>query len=162
MASYSFVTIWRIEAPIESVYDAIEKSERWPSWWKGVVDVKKLKEGDEDGVGSVYRYTWKSFLPYKLIFETTTTVVDRPHRLEGEASGELAGSGRWRIAQKGEVTTVRYDWQIKTTKAWMNLLAPIARPIFAWNHDVVMRQGGEGLARLLSARLISNKNKSLS
>ena len=37
----------------------------------------------------------------------------------------------------------------------MNLLAPMARPLFAWNHAYSMRQGGEGLARLLRARLIS-------
>ena len=37
----------------------------------------------------------------------------------------------------------------------MNLLAPIARPIFAWNHDHVMRNGAEGLARLLGARLVT-------
>jgi hypothetical protein len=43
---------------------------------------------------------------------------------------------------------------VKTTEWWMNLLAPIARPLFAWNHDVVMRQGGEGLARLLGTRLL--------
>ena len=36
----------------------------------------------------------------------------------------------------------------------MNLLAPLARPIFEWNHDVVMRRGAEGLARLLGARLV--------
>jgi hypothetical protein len=36
----------------------------------------------------------------------------------------------------------------------MNLLAPLARPIFEWNHDVIMRQGGEGLARLLDVRLV--------
>lgn len=35
----------------------------------------------------------------------------------------------------------------------MNLLAPVARPLFAWNHDVVMTWGGEGLARLLGAHL---------
>jgi hypothetical protein len=37
----------------------------------------------------------------------------------------------------------------------MNLLAPLARPVFAWNHDVVMRWGGEGLARLLGTRLVA-------
>jgi hypothetical protein len=37
----------------------------------------------------------------------------------------------------------------------MNLLAPIARPIFAWNHDYVMRNGAQGLARLLDARLLT-------
>jgi hypothetical protein len=36
----------------------------------------------------------------------------------------------------------------------MNVLAPVARPLFAWNHDHVMRSGGEGLARLLGARLL--------
>jgi hypothetical protein len=37
----------------------------------------------------------------------------------------------------------------------MNAFAPIARPIFRWNHNVVMRQGGECLADLLGARLLA-------
>jgi hypothetical protein len=36
----------------------------------------------------------------------------------------------------------------------MNLLAPIARPVFKWNHDYVMQRGGEALARRLGARLV--------
>jgi hypothetical protein len=36
----------------------------------------------------------------------------------------------------------------------MNALAPLARPVFVHNHDVIMRRGAEGLARLLDARLI--------
>jgi len=31
----------------------------------------------------------------------------------------------------------------------MNLLAPVAGPTFAVNHDHLMRNGGEGLASLL-------------
>jgi hypothetical protein len=27
-------------------------------------------------------------------------------------------------------------------------LEPLARPLFKWNHDAVMKQGGEALARL--------------
>jgi hypothetical protein len=34
------------------------------------------------------------------------------------------------------------------------VLAPAVRPLFAWNHDVVMRWGGEGLARLLGTPLL--------
>jgi hypothetical protein len=37
----------------------------------------------------------------------------------------------------------------------MNLLAPVARPIFAWNHDYVMRNGADGLSRLLGATLLA-------
>jgi hypothetical protein len=38
----------------------------------------------------------------------------------------------------------------------MNLLSPIARPVFEWNHDWVMRNGGEGLAALLGCRLLAS------
>jgi hypothetical protein len=48
---------------------------------------------------------------------------------------------------------VRYDWKVETTKAWMNFLAPVARPFFSWNHDVVMGWGGEGVARQLGVPL---------
>jgi hypothetical protein len=37
----------------------------------------------------------------------------------------------------------------------MNLLAPLARPAFKGNHDYVMRNGGEGIAKLLGAKLIA-------
>jgi hypothetical protein len=39
---------------------------------------------------------------------------------------------------------VLYEWNVATTKPWMNLIAPIARPVFQWNHDWVMSRGGEG------------------
>jgi hypothetical protein len=38
----------------------------------------------------------------------------------------------------------------------MNLLAPLARPIFAVNHDYVMRNGGAGLEKLLGERLLAS------
>jgi hypothetical protein len=34
---------------------------------------------------------------------------------------------------------------------WMNLLAPFAAPVFGWNHDRLMKAGGEGLAQRLGA-----------
>jgi hypothetical protein len=37
----------------------------------------------------------------------------------------------------------------------MNAIAPFARPVFAWNHHAVMKQGGFGLARQLDARLVA-------
>jgi hypothetical protein len=65
--------------------------------------------------------------------------------MEGDAVGELTGTGRWRLFEQGGTTAVTYEWNVRTTKAWMNALAPVARPIFEWNHDYVMRRGGEGL-----------------
>jgi hypothetical protein len=31
----------------------------------------------------------------------------------------------------------------------------VGRPVFAWNHDRVMRAGGEGLAARVGARLLT-------
>jgi uncharacterized protein YndB with AHSA1/START domain len=156
VAEYRFLTTWLIEADRERVWDAIYESERWPEWWRGVLEAEELAEGDEDGVGRRGRYVWKSKLPYRLEFFVRTTKVERPFLLEGDATGELTGVGRWRLFERGGVTAVLYEWNVSTTRAWMNLLAPIARPIFAVNHDYVMRNGGEGLAELLGARLLAS------
>ena len=53
------------------------------------------------------------------------------------------------------MTAALYEWNVHTTRAWMNLLTPLARPIFAVNHDYVMRNGGRGLAKLLNVSLLA-------
>jgi uncharacterized protein YndB with AHSA1/START domain len=154
MPGYRFLTTWCLEAPINPVWDAIYDSERWPEWWRGVERVVELAPGDEEDIGQRAAYTWRSRLPYELTFEVELTRKEAPHLLAGEASGELTGTGTWRISEGGGLTTVLYEWDVRTTRPWMNRLAPIARPVFAWNHDWVMKRGGEGLARLLDARLV--------
>jgi uncharacterized protein YndB with AHSA1/START domain len=153
MAQYSFVTEWRIESPIADVWTAILDSLRWPEWWKGVRRVVELAPGDERGLGNIRRYTFRSALPYDLMFDMRLTQIEPPHVLIGTASGELQGEGRWRLTEAGpNATHVRYEWDVRTTQAWMNLLAPLARPVFAWNHDRIMRWGEEGLSRYLRTR----------
>ncbi|MGA8219210.1 MAG: SRPBCC family protein [Solirubrobacterales bacterium] len=155
MAEYRFLTTWLLESPLERVWDAIYESERWPEWWHGVLEADKLEEGDESGVGQYGRYVWKSRLPYRLEFFVRTTKVQKPYLLEGNAEGELTGIGRWRLFEQGGATAALYEWNVRTTRAWMNLLSPVARPIFAVNHDYVMRNGGHGLAKLLGAPLLA-------
>ena len=43
---------------------------------------------------------------------------------------------------------------MQTTKPWMNLVAPIARPLFTWNSKGVMLEAGQGLARHLEVPLV--------
>src|SRR5262245_21602252 len=152
MAQYRFLTTWLLEADRERVWEAIYESERWPEWWHGVLEAERLEEGDEEGVGQFGRYVWKSKRAYRLEFFVRTTKVRRPNLLEGDASGERAGTGRWRLFEQGGITAVLYEWEVRTTRSWMNLLSPLARPIFVVNHDHVMRNGGKGIAQLLGAR----------
>jgi hypothetical protein len=72
--------------------------------------------------------------------------------IEARAFGELEGTGIWRFEAEGEnKTRVQYDWRVKTTKPWMNFIAPLARPFFKWNHDIIMGWGEEGLKKRLAA-----------
>ena len=159
MAQYHFVTHWHVDAPIESAWDAISHPERWPSWWKGVEQVTQLATGDADGIGDRRHYVWKSLLPYRLGFEVTTTRIERPHTLEGRATGELEGTGRWDIRGSSDGgTEITYFWDVRTTRRWMNAIAPLAGPVFRWNHDYVMANGGRGLTQLLAGRTAPGPN----
>jgi uncharacterized protein YndB with AHSA1/START domain len=154
MREYEFLTTWCLDAPIERVFDVLRDSRGYPRWWKGVKSVVALADGDPEGVGEASRFTWRSVLPYELSFDSRVTRVERPHLIEGTATGELEGTGVWRLYE-GSGTAAVYEWRVHTTRAWMNVLAPLARPAFAWNHDIVMRQGADGIARELGARLIA-------
>jgi Polyketide cyclase / dehydrase and lipid transport len=155
MADYTFLTAWRVAARREDVFEVLHESERWPEWWDGLERVVKLEEGDADGRGSLGVYTWRSVMRYRLEFEMRITRVERPYRMDGEATGELAGTGIWRLYEDGDATAVLFEWQVHTTRRWMNALAPIARPVFRWNHDRLMRAGGHGLAQRLGVPLLS-------
>jgi uncharacterized protein YndB with AHSA1/START domain len=155
MNRFALVTHWQLDAPIEPVWKALYAVEDWPRWWKYVRAVEELRPGDASGVGAIRRCTWASRLPYQLTFQMRSTVVDRPHRLEGEAIGELTGTGRWTLSEVGPATHVRYDWHVAATRRWMNVLAPLLEPAFRWNHGQVMAEGGRGLAAHLGVRLLA-------
>jgi hypothetical protein len=155
VAEFQFLTIWRIDAPVAAAWAAIHDSAHWPEWWKNVEGVAEIEAGSGEGVGAIQRYTWKGRLPYRLVFDMRVTRIEPLVALEGEASGDVEGTGCWRFSTDRGITVIRYDWRVRTTRAWMNALAPLARPVFEWNHDAVMREGGAGLARRLDARLIS-------
>ena len=149
---YALTTSWQFDAPLEAVWAAVFDAEAWPQWWPGIERVEILERGDADGVGARQRYTCRSVLPYRLSFVSRVTRVEPLRLLEGQVEGELEGSGCFRLERRDGRVHVRYDWEVRITRRWMNLLAPVARPLFRWNHDALMHAGGTGLARYLKAR----------
>lgn len=154
MPRYSFVTLWRLNAPVEDVFATIADSLAWPHWWPSVVAVEESEAGGPDGLGSVRRYTFRGRLPYLLRFDMLVTAHEPPTRLIGRATGELDGEGRWSLSEAGDWTTVRYEWDIRTTRRWMNALGalPFVDAIFRLNHHAVMRAGLAGIRRRLGVR----------
>jgi hypothetical protein len=158
MAEYHFLTIWRIEAPLEKVYAAIENSLHWPQWWPSVRKVEQKADGAADGVGNIRCYAWQGKLPYRVVFDVRATRIEKLVALEGTAEGDLAGIGRWKFSRQGAVSVVQYEWHVRSQRWWMNIVAPVARSIFTRNHAQIMEQGGKALARLLKAPLVGQQH----
>ena len=156
-ADYHYVSTWQLRAPIERVWTAISDLDHLPAWYPAVHDVQTLAPGDDQGVGARVRYVIKGRLPMRLAFEGTITRVDPPRELDLGAEGELEGTGRWDLDQQDGLTSARYTWDVRTTKPWMNLVAPVARPLFTWNSKGVMREAGASLARFLEAPLVKTE-----
>jgi hypothetical protein len=153
MADYKFSTTWRVKASLAEVWDILCHPDLWPEWWESLEQIVELEKGDKHGIGALHRYTWKGALPYRITFDIHVLNITPLCLLEGEASGEVEGRGVWSFSDNGVDTIVTYDWNIRTNARWMNCLAPLAAPIFRWNHHMVMRDGAKGLARRLGTRV---------
>jgi uncharacterized protein YndB with AHSA1/START domain len=147
--TFHLVTHWTLEAPPVAVWAALVQPEQWPAWWRAVEKVEVLNEGGVAGLGAYRRFTWRTALPYAITFNMRVTRIVPLALIEGRADGELDGTGRWTLTPANGGTDVRYDWIVDVTKPWMRALAPVLRPVFAWNHDKVMQWGYEGLQRRL-------------
>jgi hypothetical protein len=160
MQTFSFISVWNFEgALLEPVWNALSAIEDWPSWWTGVEQVEVLDRGGPDRVGFRSLQTWKSKLPYRLRFQGRIDRVEPMRRIEISSEGELQGTGLMRFAHSGTSTVFQYDWNVATTKAWMNLVAPLAKRLFSWNHGIIMDWGAAGLARKLRIQEFSTSEK---
>lgn len=158
MAEYDLATTWVLEAPVERVWSALSDYEHWHDWFPALRQVATVEPGEPDGTGRVLLATVRSALPYDLTFRMQVLRVEAPRLLELTALGDLDGTGRWTLAEEEGTTTSRFEWRVATTRPWMNAVAPVARPVLAWNHDVAMSAAGRGLARYLGVPLRANQS----
>ncbi|HEY9736382.1 MAG TPA: SRPBCC family protein [Trichocoleus sp.] len=157
MADFRFVTLWELEAPIETVWAALTDYSQWPSWWPAVRSAVELEPAEPSGLGGLRKFVWQTPLGYSLSFDTAITHLEAPHLIGLRAAGEVEGTGRWELSSTAQGTQMVYFWTVRTTQPWMNVLARLIKPLMEWNHDDIMRQGGKGLARHLGVSLVRNE-----
>lgn len=162
MASYQFLTIWEVAAPIEPVWCRIIDYQKYPTWWPAVAAISPVKVGESQGVGNIWKMTWKTPLGYPLSFDAEITQLVWLEQIELHAIGEVEGVGKWKFTRTEQGTQVKYYWTVKTTQSWMNLLAVFVRPLLEWNHHTIMRQGGKRLAQSLKVPLLKSNSVNLS
>jgi carbon monoxide dehydrogenase subunit G len=159
LVHYMFETVWELTAPIEQVFEALSHPEDFHDWWPSVTRSELVSEGDANGIGAQATYTIRGPLLYSLTFDVKTIEVDRPRGIRAVVRGDLIGTGAYYLESTGSSTRVRFDWHVSTTKRWMNIAGAVIKPVLAWAHGHVMRQGGVALARHLNAGLISVSTK---
>ena len=139
------------------VWNVVKDSMQWFTWWKGMLSVTEIEAGDETGLHNKRKYTCRSLIPYKLCFTLHVVKVIEEKFIGGLADGALTGSGDMHFSYDAATncTTVICKWHVGTTVKWMNAFSFMLKPVFAYNHNYLMRQGAKGLAKKLQAKLIS-------
>lgn len=152
MSPYVFVDGWRVAAAPAAVWRLVRRVDGWPDWWPSVRSVEPVPgrgEGSE-----TWRFTFATRLPYAMVFDAAVVADEPGVGVETQVSGRVEGSGRWGVRPVDGGTLVRFDWSVRPTLRWMQVLSPVARPAFAWNHRALMVEGGRALARRLDSRLL--------
>ena len=149
MARYQLVSEWRVDAPPDRVWDTLLRAADWPAWWRSIKSVRRIDDGDPSGVGMRLSQRWRSVLPVTLELELEILEVEQARLLVARTTGDFSGTCTFGLEAAGDGTVVRFAMDISPTRAWMNLPVPFSSRIAAFNFDVVMRQGGAGIARRL-------------
>ena len=153
---YHFVTHWRVRGTCEEVADVLSDPADLVRWWPSVyLDVRVIREGDDDGVGRVIELWTKGWLPYTLRWKFITTRNDGARGSALRAEGDFVGEGVWTFRQVGAYVDAEYDWRISAEKPLLKKMTPLLRPAFSANHRWAMRQGERSLALELERRRLS-------
>lgn len=149
---FDLTSRWRVEGAREEVDEVFRDPGDLPRWWPEVyLDVRLLEPGDAKGVGRVADIWSRGWLPYTLRWRMTVLEVDAGRRVL-EATGDLVGRGEWTLAQDGRFVDLTYTWHVRAERPLFRLMAPLLKPLMAWNHRWAMARGEAALRRELTRR----------
>ncbi len=156
-AAFHLQSGWQLECPRERVWDELVDFHTWPEWWPGLKEVIETIHGDPAGIGQKATSVWRGPVGYSLKIMIEAVERVHPEFLRGVASGDVIGEGTWRLtpieAAENVWTGVEFDWNVRANRRWMEVLAPVARPLFVSGHDHIMERGAKGLADHLGCDL---------
>ena len=121
MADYRFLTTWIVDA------DARARLGDDPRHRALARVVARRRVGRGARATTPTGTSGGASCPYPVRFDVHVDHVERPRLIEATATGELAGEGRWRLWD-GSPTVVTYEWNVHTTRPWMNLVGADRAP----------------------------------
>ena len=158
-ARYRFLTEFELSSSPAAVENALRDVDNWGTWWRWAQRVESLTS-ERGVVGARYRNRISTPLLYGFTYDTELVeVTDDLIRLN--VSGDLHGTGLFRFQETDSGGSfLSLDWSVETRKLWMNVLSPVARPVFVWNHHRLMADFGEGLGQASRGKLLATRHLS--
>jgi hypothetical protein len=150
--AFVFADRWVVGAEPAAVAPVVHEVSQWSRWWPSVHSVERAP--DAPGGGAVWRFTFRTRLPYLMRFEAEMVHDDPSAVVEARVTGRVEGHGSWVVRPVEGGAEVRFDWVVRPTLLWMRVLSPVAQPVFAWNHKALMSEGGAALAQELGRPLL--------
>jgi hypothetical protein len=144
LTHYVFRSIWHVQAPLADVTSVLNDLESYTAWWPEIRKVRPLGAGRFEVVA-------RSFLPYELRFVSDGDPDQpRPNIIDARLSGDMEGTVRWTLEEVQNACRLVYDQEVVTHKRLLNVMAPVARPVFKTNHALMMRHGEAGLRTFMA------------
>lgn len=142
---YRFHSEWTVPYDYGKTYGVLKDLRTYAEWWP---EVKSVIPIDPDRAVVLIM----GLLPYSLEF-LMEKEVDDPEKgvLRAGLSGDLEGFSSWEIRTSEEGCRLIYDQEVDVTKRLLQVLAPIARPLFKANHSLMMLRGERGLRSYLGS-----------
>jgi uncharacterized protein YndB with AHSA1/START domain len=151
MEPFHFLTLWHFDAPMERVWEELNRPTEFPNWWPGFEYAEALTHGPA-AIGSRTRYRVRG--DFNVLFEFELKVVEHnpPTQMKLEASGDFIGTGEWKLRPEGDGCAVTYVWNVAVQKSWSPWVRfiPGMRHRLEQSHDRVMTEGGRNLAAILA------------
>ena len=151
---FRFDETWEIpDATPQQVWDVLSDAKLLPLWWGDVYkEIKPLDEKGKGVVGARAAARARGALPYELNFIIEAAELEPGRLVVVKTFGDFDGLWRAELSPAGRGTHVDLTWQVTVERPILKLLAPLLRPVFAWNHRWTTPRGEAGLRRYLAAQ----------
>jgi len=150
---YKFYSTWNITAPKDKVWHALAATPfSWQDWWPELIALHTLHAAPHL-INTRFSCTWRARAGYRLQATFTVIAVSELQRVTFRSEGDLIGTAVWNYqALDAGHTEITIDWQVYTSKPWMNWFGPLLGPIFTGNHHALMLSAEHGLNDYLTRR----------
>jgi hypothetical protein len=162
---YDLQSSWLLPATPDNVWAIIaDVNMSWPNWWPhcsfaGPLQRKQPASNSQEDIlkATTAHLNFKAVLGYTLTITIHPTKVRTPAEIDFDAGGHLVGTGRVTLTPEADQRTrMDIEWRVRPTQRWMNILSPIAAPVFKAAHAHMMHRGENGLVRTLARQASNN------